>query len=408
MSVLLKRRVATLLLLSTALFLLIWVVLPPFHLHADEHIHFMQSWSFSKNRLVILEDLSTWPTLNFIVGMVIKWWPWPYGEIAAARSTVALFAVGVAWGAFVLLERSCGTAAWIRVLQLITLPVILPFCVLIYTDIPALCGLTWAVVGLQKRNWKLFLTAMAVAMAFRQLNISWLIIGCIYFVSNNSTNEKYGQCDRRKVLIGGLILFLIWTVIVLKSGGISIGEKTQGDHFLNMKGLPNIYFLFFLCFLFYSPQWLIKVYSAKFYSGIFRKIPLLGLLTVCVAVTFEVNHPSNTNVIPLFLRNNFLNMVSHGPELWIFSTLSALGMMGMVAEKFSADYKPIKNYFWLAALASLLPLWLIEQRYYIPVLCLFMFFRQAKSLAEEWALLMVNCILSAVLLYFIAQGRYFI
>jgi alpha-1,2-glucosyltransferase len=70
--------------------------------------------------------------------------------------------------------------------------------------------------------------------------------------------------------------------------------------------------------------------------------------------------------------------------------------------------RPVHYLIYPFAALSVMPIWLIEQRYYIPVFALFMLFRESASPRVERMTLAVNVIVAAYLFEGIVEGRFFL
>jgi alpha-1,2-glucosyltransferase len=70
--------------------------------------------------------------------------------------------------------------------------------------------------------------------------------------------------------------------------------------------------------------------------------------------------------------------------------------------------QPIHYLIYPFAALTVMPVWLIEQRYYLPAFALFMAFREPASPVVEGAILAVNTALSVWLFAGVVQGRFFL
>jgi alpha-1,2-glucosyltransferase len=69
---------------------------------------------------------------------------------------------------------------------------------------------------------------------------------------------------------------------------------------------------------------------------------------------------------------------------------------------------PLHYLIYPFAMLTVLPVWLIEQRYYLPAFSLFMVFRESASPALERALLATNAIAALYFFAGVTQGRFFL
>ena len=70
--------------------------------------------------------------------------------------------------------------------------------------------------------------------------------------------------------------------------------------------------------------------------------------------------------------------------------------------------QPVQYLIYPFAVFSVMPSWLIEQRYYLPAFALFMLFRESASPRVERALLAVNVVMALSLFVGITEGWFFL
>ncbi len=70
--------------------------------------------------------------------------------------------------------------------------------------------------------------------------------------------------------------------------------------------------------------------------------------------------------------------------------------------------RPVHYLIYPFAAISVMPLWLIEQRYYLPAFALFMLFRESASPRVERTMVVVNVVIALYLFDGVARGRFFL
>jgi len=123
--------------------------------------------------------------------------------------------------------------------------------------------------------------------------------------------------------------------------------------------------------------------------------------------TFQVDHPYNAVASEdIFVRNELLRaMTSSMPGRVTATAAIALATLSLFVVRLR---QPIHYLIYAFAVLASLPVWLIEQRYYLGAFALFMAFREPASPAVERAILTVNTALSLYLFAGVVQGRFFL
>jgi alpha-1,2-glucosyltransferase len=124
--------------------------------------------------------------------------------------------------------------------------------------------------------------------------------------------------------------------------------------------------------------------------------------------TFRVDHPDNLNVITqdTFLRNATLQAMTSSTFARVATSVAiALAALSLFVIRLR---QPIHYLLYPFAALSLMPVWLIEQRYYLPAFALFMLFRESASPGVERAMVAMNGVVALYLFAGVAQGWFFL
>ena len=126
---------------------------------------------------------------------------------------------------------------------------------------------------------------------------------------------------------------------------------------------------------------------------------------VLFLLTFRNTHPYNVDWTDYFIRNRLLVFFSQGlMHKILFFVPVALAFLYLCA----ARLKQTAFYaLYPATVLYLAPSWLIEQRYYIPPVVLFLLFRERDEERIEWIMTVVWAAISLSLLYVIERGKFF-
>jgi hypothetical protein len=191
---------------------------------------------------------------------------------------------------------------------------------------------------------------------------------------------------------------------------VALTPATQESHLLRPRGLPNIEFavglggFFFLPVLASSGPRLIALFKHP------RWIIALTILTAFVGLTFLVKHSYNTDpgVIDSFLHNWVLYEITHSALLWAFALCVAGFAIAFAYFPLQREVASLKVPLFAVAAIYLLPFWLIEPRYYIPLYALFSLFRRRVSMPLERVQLALSFCLSVGALYATAVAGKFL
>lgn len=376
---------------------------------ADEQVHFAQAQSFASGRWEISPQLSTWPTMNFIVAV-------PMGalginSLTLARAAIASSALLAVIGFYLLAAHFDQFSAGMKTAQLFTLPIVLPYCGLVYTDIPALAAIIWMTFAACKQRFTVFALAGILAIALRQNNIVWFAAGVLLYVYV-LTRGGATPFSRKMLPLAVLCIVVgaVWALIVWNQGGISLTATTQEAHSFRLRGLPNVEFavalggVLFLPVLFSAKSRFVEAMQSTRWALVF-----LGVL-LCVGLTFLVRHPYNASpgIIDGFLRNRLLFAVDHTSMRWLFAALVAASAFAFCIVQFCPAAARFKVPLYTFGACSVLPFQLIEQRYYLPVFALFWAFRAPVSKGLERTQLAWNVCLTIAALAAIRELNVFL
>ncbi|MDB5985797.1 MAG: putative rane protein [Nevskia sp.] len=391
------RNAAPLILVAIAIFATAGFL--PQHPFVDEYIHWPTARLFAQGFWPINPGISTWPTMNAVVGWSIAL----FGQrdhILAGRLVIVVFSLFAVTGFYRLAQQFDADSAQLRTAQFFLSPVVLPFCALIYTDLPALSCMLWAAVGALRRQPWLLIGAGLLACAFRQNDIVWFVaLACLF----GWLSLRAGDSIKPLHFTAVIAVVAAWLAVVYLQHGIAAGAYTQGDHPGNLKGMPNIWFALVVAALIYLPYFLWRLFR----DGDLLKLWHYLALGVPVALTFHVNHRFNLIESNYFIRNYLLLRTTAGPGMAIF-LMTVTTTAVLVFRTRLPKLAELRLPFLLFSALSLLPFWLIEQRYYLPIYALFWAMRAPEDKRVEHAQLLFGTVCSAWLIVRIAQGLTFL
>lgn len=390
----------------------------------DEYIHWLHAVNFSHGDYTLSPWLSTWPTMNFVMSLAIR----VLGVEALLLGRLVNWAISVI--AFVGLLRLCGhteadnsgqVAQW-RALQFALSPITLFVSALVYTDMPALGCLIWAVVGVVERRRALMLLAGAATIAFRQSHIVWFGALMAWFLFQEAQRYRTESSTRQPwtpiiaamrgqwaVVVAAGVVCAAWLIVVWSTGGVAAGRETQVGHNLSLRGAPNVFFsmvVWTICFLPIGVALLAQRTDDDAERRRWLRILLL-IFAFASASGFVATCPSNTDPsVQQFIRNRILHHLQSPVGHSLLVLISIVGAYCWLKMRWAPKFAYMKAPVIVLAIVYLMPFWLIEQRYYLPMFMLWIVFRAAQSRRAEIAQLIWSCLLSAWFLQeLIVKGR---
>ncbi len=386
-------------LLLAALAMIATALLLPQHPFVDEYAHWPTAQQFAQGQWPLNPGISTWPTMNALVG-------WITAVFGASRSILAgrLVIVGfglIALAAFYRIAQQFDrSAAGLRTAQFFLSPIVLPFCALVYTDLPALACLLWATVGALRRQAWLLLLAGLLACAMRQNNIVWFAGLCLLY---GGLCLHAGERLRLWVIAGAVAIGAAWLFVVRLQHGVAAGSWTQSDHPGNLAGMPNVWFALAVAAIVYLPYFVQRLGV----EGI--RVPLWQVLALGLTIgfTFHVTHRFNLIEIQYFVRNYLLHRTLSAQGMSIFlATVMTTALL--VARTRLGERQELLWPLLLFSVLSLLPFSLIEQRYYLPPFALFWAMRASVDRRIEILQLLFGAAAALWMVLRIGQGLHFV
>lgn len=372
----------------------------------DEHFHHGQILLINSDEFRRVPELTTplgyhhsvaWLARLFSVESV--------NGLRALSAILGLTSVFLAW---VYLQQNRSALPVIRSLQILFCPLLWPFYFLLYTDLASL-SLVLGALSLFSAGlfWPTALIGIAM-LAWRQNNIIW---SGLFWVSHFQAAwpARGDAAALRPWLIRSCILALpmmAFLGFLVVNGGVAMGDHAM--HQIGQDLHPaQIWFFLFVFWLVLLP---LHVASLAESIRWLRNRPwrLAAILAVpaLVMISFEVTHPYNLALPEFHLRNGVLKLLDSD---WRLLLLGSLAMTWSVLTLAVTRVKrPIGLWLYPVTALALLPVELIEQRYYIVPIVLFLLFREARDTRAEIALLIWFLILSSGLTAAIASTRYFL
>lgn len=306
-----------------------------------------------------------------------------------------LVSLGCVPAAFRIVRYLGPTDASLRVAQLLFLPVLIPFLFLLYSDSLGLLFVLLALgLALDGCVWGAALASI-IGMMVRQTHVCWMIFAfALPYV------REYGWRLEREAVLGHLRrgwLFLLgfagFALFVLVNGGVALGDRQQHPSFRFHS--DSVLFSLFLVFVVCLP---LHVANLPAIGRLVRARPwwLLVVAGLFSLLWFGARFDHPYNQWSHCLRNKVLNCVA-GSD-WsraLFFLAVALATLSLAVTRLRESSASL---LYPLAVLSVALSWLIDPRYAMPGLALFILLRESRSRTVEWMSLAWSVLLSVVVL----------
>ncbi|HEX7026668.1 MAG TPA: hypothetical protein VF268_05460 [Gammaproteobacteria bacterium] len=400
-------------------FSLLWAVkiLPDEQL-ADEGFHWTQIVTFL-NGGEFSTYITTIPGYHLLMTYLIKALSWmnviPPESLPAARCLNWLLSLPALVCFYLMVRKSGEGNSTALSLQFFLSPIIFPFFFLVYTDMASVSLIMLAALLIMGGRYHLAAAVAGVSILFRQTNIMWLFLLWLLALHNSGFfdafrnvigTEKFkpGDCVRplRKTFIFP-VLCVLFAGFVIANEGVAVGDVES--HTLGAVYPTQVFLLLCTMFFLFLPM---HIKNAPAIWRLLKSQPLLpfigAILYAVYIITFDATHDYNYH--SFYLRNYFLEWLREStlvrslffiPMLWAFYNLLVTPLRK-------------KSYYWLYPVVVLymLPIGLIEPRYFIVPVVLFMLFRKPENDHLEYLSAAIYIPVSIFFVIGIAEENFFL
>jgi alpha-1,2-glucosyltransferase len=365
---------------------------------ADESYHVAQIEMFVEGRWELAPSLTTIPGYHAILALVAQLLG--RTDVAALRVCSSVLSVAAIVTLFQLSQTAGDDRGGERVLQIVLLPVLFPFLLLVYTDVTALLLVALALLLQEKGHYWLAGLSIIAGLAIRQTTIVWLLFAAVslWRADRGATTSIV----RRSA--GYLFGALLFGAFVIWNRGVAVGDGAM--HPFPAIFLGNVYFALVTAFVLLLP---LHVANWRLIAARLRQpltVLLLAALAPVFALTLKVDHPYNQPDMSWWLHNRVLAWLTASPwtKLATFASISVTLVSLSVTPLRRREHSLVYPF----ALLSLAPEWQIEPRYALTALALFLVFRVQRSLRFEWFLIAFLAVCTGVLLMGLTSGSWFV
>lgn len=409
-----SSRLWALILLIVLLALLMFALLPNQPI-ADELIHLPQIQSFMSGSMALSGIVAMPPGFHYSIASIASLLNFNnLSDLRIINAAITLMCPILFW---LYLKLDEDRLTDIRTAQLLLSPIIWPFFFLLYTDLSSLFLILIGLVLLRQRYVIPAALICTISLAFRQNNIFWITLLWLMAIEHhfplNFSIGKAGFSPLKilKALTYSLqktAIFLIpfgtFALFVYLNGGVAMGNKDL--HQASGIFPTQIFFCLLVLWIVLLP---LHIHNLPTIFSLVLKHKLillgLGLLAVLYFISFDISHPYNFPS-DYFIRNWILYKLKDHPAWRLLAFLP----MAWALLSFATTQLKDPAYYWLYPITviSLLPVHLIEQRYYIIPLALFLLFRSPTTKAWEEVLVVWGVLLTGLVSYGIASMKIFL
>jgi len=375
--------------------------------YTDELNHYAQIQLFLRGEFRIFTlYLTTIPGYHAIVAAILKI---TGGEsLNAARLVNAAFALIAVAGFHALRRKLWPSTETLATAQLLVLPILVPLFFLVYTDVLALALLLWATFAtIAARHW-LAAALLVLLISVRQNEVVWA--GFLCALAAWPLVRAHGMRASREAIplvlpycvpVAAFLAFWAW------NGSISLSHEQAALHPDVSLHAGNLFFALFIAGVLLPFH---TIAGLRDFASHVRRHPWLIAIPLVVFAAFwygfRADNPYNTALPSYVVRNGLLLAI--GTEPVVRATVGvvvALAACGLA----STRLKP-KAAYWLYPIAafSLAASWLVEQRYTLVPLVLWLAFREHRGRRIEWATWALWLILAVFVFHGIIAQRFFL
>lgn len=361
----------------------------------DEHYHFRQIVRFMNGDFKPDPELPMIPGYHYVVSGIGKLFGvdkiYFYDAVAYVRFisfTFGLLAIIVFYMLASMVDKK---GAIIKTLQFSFFPLIFPLFPLMYTDLLSLLIILLSMLFAYKKHYTLSAIVIALSIYVRQNNLVWLVfVNILIYLMNYGFKISY---DKIKSHIKKTYAFLLGPILfglyILVNGRVAMGGETHVFFTVSWSNLFIINFYFVMLFapiiICLFPKMLRFLYKNWKYL-----IIILPIAFPIYAKLFQNSHPFNLgtffihNLLAVFFTASLQNKLI----LYIVMVISITALIK--TELLDKRYYILYPFSFL----FLLPLWFIEERYYIVPFILLLLYRKRLNLKVEYIFIIFSVIVS--------------
>lgn len=387
--------------------LLYVAALAAIRLHApftDEVDHFAQVTQFLHDTGRVLPGLTTIPGYHALVAAILR--ACGADSLDAARLVNGAFGLFAVAGFHAVRRRAWPGTETLATAQLIVLPILVPLFFVVYTDVLALALLLWATwASLARRHLLAALLACAL-VGVRQHEVVWG--GLLFFLAAGDRavdDVRDGGLRFLRPLWPYVLPFGLFLGFWIWNGSISLSRTETAVHPDVSLHAANPLFALLVAGLLMPLQALHGLHVFARAPRDWRWLLLVPVLACAFWFAFRVDNPLNTNYPWFYLHNHLALYVDQHPFARALASCVVGAACGFAAFRLSprAAYAMVPIAFVFLAAS-----WLVELRYAMVPIVLWLAFREQRSRPIEYATLALWLVLAVCIYVGTLANRFFL
>ena len=374
-------------------------------LRGDELYHYAQIHLFRHGEFRLLDRyLTTIPGFHAAVAGAMA--ACGLDSPGAARAINAGFGLIAAAGFHALRRRLWPGTETIATAQFVALPILAPLFFLVYTDVLALALILWSTVAALAGRHALAALALFGVVLVRQNDVVWAAFVAALVAWPVLREGRRGAPRLLLALWPYLLPLAAFCSFWAWNGSISLSREQAAFHPLTLR-LGNPYFALLLAAVLLPLQ---VLGGLRRFAVAVRARPWLLAVPLAAFVLyawgFHADNPYNA-AVPDHLPRNALLLKLDADPAWRLT--AGLAMMLAACGLGSVALRPRgAALLYPCAALFLAASWLIEQRYAIVPLVLWLAFREHRWRAQEQVTLALWLVLAVCVMAGVLSGRYFL
>ena len=375
----------------------------------DEVDHYAQIALFRHGDFRVLTDyLTTIPGYHVLVAGLLR--ITGTDSLAAARWVNAGFGLLAAAGFHALRRRAWPGTEALATAQFLALPVLAPLFFLVYTDVLALALLLWATwATLARRHW-LAACLLVMLVGVRQHEAVWaVLLGWIAVRegAGDGAAPARSAAQTARTLVPYVIPMLVFGAFWLWNGSISLSSLQAGLHPDLGIHAGNLWIALLVAGLLLPLQtWA----GLREFTASVRRRPWLAAIPAVLIVAFwygfHADNPYNTAFPWYYLHNALPHMLErHSGARALAAVIVAAAACGLAPTRLrpagAAMLYPVAALFLAAS-------WLVELRYALVPLVLWLAMREQRGRVAEYATLALWLALAVLMVAATVSHRVFL
>lgn len=370
----------------------------------DEADHYAQIALFLRGRWEAWPALTTIPGYHAATASLMR--------IAGAGSLDAARWIGAAYGliaiaGFHALRRSLwpGTET-LATAQFAVLPILAPLFFLVYTDVLALALLLWAAwAAVAGRRW-LSALLLTLLVGVRQHEIVWVGLIAPLAVSSSAASPPVRLARAAREALPFLLPTACFVAFWVWNGSVSLSRTQSALHPDFSLHLGNV------CFAVLVAGLLLPLHAIEGFRGFVGRVRAhawLAMIPVSLAaafwIGFRADNPYNAVQPSYYLHNGFASLLGQSGWRAAAACVFAVAGCGLAL----VPLRPRAAWtLWPVAAMFLAASWLVELRYAMVPLALWLALRKPLRAGIEYATLALWAVLAVLLCHGTATHRLFL